>query len=301
MILSASRRTDIPSYYGEWFLNRLRAGELLVLNPYNTRRASRLLLSPEVVDCIVFWTKNPAPLRAYLPEVDALGYAYYFQYTLTPYGARWEPNLPPLAERVETLLTLSALLGRERVVWRYDPILFDGEIDERWHIRQFSALCEKLAGAVDEVIISFVDSYARRKNPPVSPAQMAKTGAAFAGLAAAHGLRLRTCCEELPGLERVACIDRERIERILGCPLEVERDQNQRPGCGCVQSVDIGAYSSCKNGCRYCYATRSFSEAERNFQRHDPASPLLIGWPEENLQIIERKLRSLRGAQTKLF
>lgn len=301
MILSASRRTDLPSYYGEWFVNRLREGYLLVQNPYHAHRASKLLFSPETVECIVFWTKNPAPMLPRLPEITALGYTYYFQYTLTPYGSAWEQNLPPLPERVKTLRSLSEELGRERVVWRYDPILFDGAFDEAWHIRQFSALCGQLRDAVDEVVISFVDSYARRRNPPVSPEQMVRTGAAFAEIAAEHGLRLATCCEQIAGVRRAACIDRERVERLIGCPIEAKKDPGQRSGCGCIESVDVGAYGSCKNGCRYCYATRSAAEAERNWRRHDPASPLLIGWPEEGLIVREKELRPLRRAQQSLF
>lgn len=301
MILSASRRTDLPSYYGEWFINRLREGYLLVRNPYDAHRASKLLFSPETVECIVFWTKNAAPMLPRLSEISALGYTYYFQYTLTPYRETWERNLPPLSERVKTLLMLSERLGRERVVWRYDPILFDGVFDEKWHIGQFSELCRQFCGAVDEVIISFVDSYARRKNPLVTPEQMRTVGAAFAAVAEEYGLTLSTCCEQIPGIRRAACIDRKRIERLIDCPIEGKKDPGQRPGCGCVESVDVGAYGSCKNGCRYCYATRSFTEAEQNWRRHDPSSPLLIGWPEEGLVVSEKELHSLKCVQQSLF
>ena len=115
------------------------------------------------------------------------------------------------------------------------------------------------------------------------------------------GLRLATCCEQIAGVRRAACIDRERIEWLIGCPIEAKKDPGQRPGCGCIESVDVGAYGSCQNGCRYSYATRSAAEAERNWRRHDPASPLLIGWPEEGLIVREKELRPLRRAQQSLF
>ena len=158
MILSVSRRTDIPAYYSAWFLNRLAEGFVLVPNPHNPRQLSRIPLSPETVDCIVFWTKNPAPMLDALPRIEAAGYPFYFQFTLTPYGPRTEPGLPPKEELVRAFWALSRRLGPKRVVWRYDPVMVDGRYPTAWHLERFEALCNALEGAAERCVFSFVDA-----------------------------------------------------------------------------------------------------------------------------------------------
>lgn len=300
MILSASRRTDIPSYYGEWFVNRLRDGYVLIPNPYNPRRLSRLRLSPETVDLIVFWSKNPAPVLPWLDAVSELGYPFYFQYTLTPYGRSWEPGLPEVSQRLETMLTLSRRLGKGRVVWRYDPIIVEDHFPPAYHAEQFNMLCRRLTGAVDTCVISFADRYSHNKNiiPAMSMEAMQAVARSFSGIAGQYGIRLTACCEDSwladCGIEQSACIDPRRVEAILGCPISAKKDPGQRPGCGCMESVDIGTYGTCLNGCRYCYATKSTAAARRNWERHDPASPLLTGWPRGGELIAERQTASCR-------
>ncbi len=307
MILSASRRTDIPSFYGEWFVNRLRDGYVLIPNPYNPRRLSRLRLSPETVDLIVFWSKNPAPMLPWLDAVSDLGYPFYFQYTLTPYGRDWEPGLPEVAQRLDTLLTLSRRLGQKRVVWRYDPIIIEERFSPAYHAEQFRRLCRRLEGAVDTCVISFADRYAHNRAvvPAMSVDNMRTTVRAFSETAAQRHIRLTACCEEDwladCGAEKSACIDPRRVEAILGCPVSGKKDSGQRPGCGCMESVDIGMYGTCLNGCRYCYATKSPAAARRNRERHDPASPLLAGWPQGDETVTERQAASCRNQQLSLL
>ena len=135
MIISASRRTDIPALYPEWFMNRLVGGEVLVPNPYNRKKVSRIELSPETVDCFVFWTKNPEPMLPYLKMIDLLGFPYYFEMTITDYGKDLEPNLPTMEESMATFLLLSERIGRDRVDWRFDPIILnDVYIGDNTHI-----------------------------------------------------------------------------------------------------------------------------------------------------------------------
>lgn len=143
MIISASRRTDIPAFYAPWFLNRLGEGHVLVPNPFNPRSVSRVSLRPDAVDCIVFWTKNPAPMLPRLGELN--GFKYYFQFTLNPYGKDIERNLPSIEERIETFRKLSEMIGKERVVWRYDPILINETYDTRFHREAFARLARKLS------------------------------------------------------------------------------------------------------------------------------------------------------------
>lgn len=307
MILSASRRTDLPALYGEWMVNRLKAGSVLAPNPYRAGHASHIRFSPDTVDCIVFWTKNPIPFESYWRQVERLGYRdYYVEYTLTALE-ELEPGLPPLEKRVEAFLRLSARLGPKRVDWRFDPILLGGERTPEWHGERFERLCRKLAGRTERCIFSFADHYAHHGKlfREAERAEVVRTARLLADIAGAYGLPLLTCAEQADlsacGIGHAACIDREKIHQITGAELRAKKDPGQRPACGCMESVDIGAYNTCVNGCAYCYATRSRSTAQRNFQAHDPASPILMGASPETLTVSEKNPPSLKTGQISLF
>lgn len=288
MILSVSRRTDIPACYPDWFMRRLREGYAMVRSPFNLRQVSRVSLSREAVDCIVFWTKNPAPMLPHLPEIARMGYPCLFQVTLNPYGTDVERALPPLHARVEAMRTLAGFLGSERVTWRYDPILLSADCTVDWHVRQFAALAQALEGCTERCVISFLDVYDKirrrlreqglRAPEEVEVRQIAR---ALAQAAASHGMKIQTCAEHYDlsdlGVEHGACIDGQVISRILGKPLKLRRDAGQRSACGCVASVDIGAYNTCGNGCVYCYANFSPETTARQMAAHCPDSPLLTG------------------------
>ena len=308
MILSASRRTDIPCYFAEWFMNRVRAGYVLTRNPMNHVQLSKVPLSPEVVDCIVFWTKDAANIMPYLGELDGLGYNYYFQFTLTPYTRTLKPHLRPKAEIEETFIKLSKHIGRKRVVWRYDPIILNNMLDVRYHKEQFTRMCDKLSPYTDTVVISFVDMYAKLKTPlirPITEDEIAELSALIGKTAKEHSIRAVACCESgdlsKHDIEKSACIDRERIEKIIGCPLDVKADKNQREGCRCFESIDIGVYNTCMNGCVYCYANDSAATTARRYASHNLKSVLLIGEVSDGEKIIERKVKSDRQEQIKLF
>ena len=185
MIISASRRTDIPACYGQWMMARLRAGEVLVPNPYNASRISRVALSPGNVDCIVFWTKNAAPMLPLLDELDALGYKYYFEYTVTGYGSALEPGLPEKERTVDTFLRLSERLGPEGVDWRFDPVLLTSSITPAWQLERFGALCRALHGATRRCVFSFADPYPgiRPSIAPLEETQMRLLAKGFADIA----------------------------------------------------------------------------------------------------------------------
>lgn len=289
MIVSASRRTDLPRWYGEWFSNRLRAGYALVRNPMNAAQLRRVSLVPDDVDCFVFWTKDPANFIPRLDMLDAAGYGYYFQFTLTPYGRELEPGMRDKREIVETFIALAKRVGRERVVWRYDPIILNDFIGLDYHRAEFSRLCGLLAPYTDTVTVSFVDMYAKLKTSlirPISDDELAELAAYIGETARSNGLCAVACCESADlsrfGIKRAACIDASRIERIAGRPLGLRPDRNQRAGCGCAESVDIGAYDTCPAGCVYCYANRpgkcgDFSAAQRRYAEHDPHAEMLWG------------------------
>ena len=158
MILSVSRRTDIPAFYMPWFMNRLREGYVMVRNPMNYHQVSRVSLSPEVIDCMVFWTKNAIPLTPHLGEI-ALQYPFYIQYTLNPYGRDLEPGLPPLAQRLASACAIAEQFGSKHVVWRYDPIMLTEQYTADWHIEQFAAMADALKGSARDCVFSFVDLY----------------------------------------------------------------------------------------------------------------------------------------------
>lgn len=264
MIISASRRTDIPSCYSEWFYNRIREGFVLVRNPMNFHQVSRIDLSPELVDGIVFWTKNPAPMLKRLKELEA--YAYYVQFTLTPYGTDVEPKLPSKREvLIPGFMELSDCIGAERVIWRYDPVMLSQTYPLERHIRDFEEMAMLLKGYTKKCIISFLDMY---KNT--------------------MGNR------EKLGFAPITATD---MVRLAGVRFRVGRDPNQRKACGCAASIDIGAYNSCRNMCGYCYANYNAGMVERNHRLHNPESPLLFGELGEGDRVTERKMVSLRDGQ----
>lgn len=307
MIVSASRRTDIPAWYSGWLMNRLREGFVLIPNPYDAGRLGRAALSPENVDCLVFWTKNPAPMLEKLGEVERMGYQFYFQFTLTPYGPELEPRLPPKRELVRTFWELSRRLSPGRMVWRYDPVLVDALHPAAWHREQFRELCGALHGAACRCVFSYIDPYARLKGRFRAPneKEMLAVAEGFAREAARYGLPLFTCAEEIDlsrfGIGHSACVDGELIEKLAGCPLRTAKDPGQRPACGCAASVDIGAYDTCPGGCAYCYATTSAKRAAARAAAHDPASPLLTGRPTGSERITDRTSPSQKILQMSLF
>ena len=311
MIISASRRTDIPSYYSEWFFNRLKAGYAYVRNPMNPHRISEVSLSPDVVDGIVFWTKNPAPMLKRLDELQ--NYTYYFQFTLTPYGTEIEKNVPSKNDIIiPTFQKLSSLIGRERVVWRYDPILLNDRYTMQYHIKYFRVLCDRLADYTEKCTISFLDSYKNIKRSiaplgiqPLTSQQAEELTGCFCEIAKEHSIYIDTCAENIDlskfGVGHASCIDRNRFERIGKYKLNIERDKNQRAACGCAASIDLGAYNTCKNGCVYCYANFNQTLVNDCCRKHNPSAPLLYGEVTAEDIIKTREVKSFRDGQMSLF
>ncbi|MBR6628210.1 MAG: DUF1848 domain-containing protein [Lachnospiraceae bacterium] len=311
MIISASRRTDIPSFYSEWLINRLKEKYVLVRNPLNPHQVSKIDLSPNVVDAIVFWTKNPTPMLARLEEIK--DYTYYFQFTLSAYGPDVEKNLPSKNKIIiPTFQKLSKQIGKEKVIWRYDPILFNEQYSMAYHCRYFELLASKLANYTEKCTVSFIDLY-RNTDRNVRPLNIIQDTyemqvellQRFAEIAGEYGLYIDTCAEKGDfhefGVEQAHCIDKERIERIGRFKICVDKDTNQRAECGCVTAIDIGAYDTCKNGCLYCYANHNMNRVDQNCRKHNPKAPLLFGEINDADVIKERKVVSLKENQLSLF
>ena len=311
MIISASRRTDIPACYPEWFFNRIKAGHVYVRNPVNARQVSRVPLGPEVVDGIVFWTKNPAPMLGRLRELGR--YPFYFQFTLTSYQADVEANLPSKNRVIiPAFQKLADMIGPERVIWRYDPILLSEKYTIAYHVEYFDKIARRLKGYTKKCTISFIDYYRHTANNvkglnliDITRRDIEQLAQALSEIARGCGMAMDTCAEETDlsrfGVGHARCIDDKLMGKIGGFSLDIEKDKTQRPACGCAKSVDIGMYHTCKNGCRYCYANHSLKMVEKNVRRHDPASPLLAGHIEENDVVTARKASSNRRGQIGLF
>jgi hypothetical protein len=304
LIVSASRRTDIPAWYGDWFMNRIRAGVVLVRNPMNPRQVRRVSLRPEHVDGIVFWTKNPSPFLRHLNELDALDVPYYFQVTLTPYGPLLEPGLPPKEELVQAFLRLSSRLGSERVLWRYDPIVLCDGVDEAYHRAEFGRLASLLCSATTRCTISFMHPYrsvrTRLKHIGVrEPDRRLKKTLAedLAATASSLGIRVVSCADrELESCSRVhagKCVDDTLLTRIGGNTVRAVEDPYQREACRCVRSVDIGEYDTCPHACLYCYGWRSVALVRKKLALHNPNGKLLIGELGDEDRVTDAQVRAV--------
>ena len=311
MILSVSRRTDIPCFYSEWFFERLKEGFVLTRNPMNPKQISRIELTPETVDCIVFWTKNPKPMLSHLSELEQ--YPYYFQFTLTSYGTDVEANVPHKREvMIPVFQKLSEAIGRNRVIWRYDPILFTKRYTPEYHVKAFRRMAEALRGYTGKSVISFVDTYAKNRKKlqelgvyDLSKEEMGAFAKELCEIAKENGMVMASCAEQIDlahcGIAHNACIDKKLIEEIVGCKLKGAKDKNQRGECGCMESIDIGTYHTCGNGCVYCYANHSEAQVKENLGKYDVHSPILCGMIGEDDKVTERKVLSLREEQFSLF
>lgn len=311
MILSVSRRTDVPNYYSDWFVNRIKEGFLYVRNPMNAHQISRIALSPDVVDCIVFWTKNPANMMEKLECLQ--DYVYYFQFTLTGYGRDIEPNLPNKREElIPTFKQLSKKIGKEKVIWRYDPILISKKYTMDYHLRAFEEIASNLADYTEKVVISFVDFYTKTQRNTreldirqLTNEEMINLAAQMAQIASRYNLIIESCAEQINlqkiGIQHGSCIDKKLIEKILGCKLNGEKDKNQRGECGCLESVEVGSYNTCLNGCKYCYASFNNEKVKENVKTYDPDAPLLCGDITADDNITDRRVKSLKDAQLSFF
>lgn len=301
MIISASRRTDIPAFYSEWFINRINEGYVLVRNPMNYHQVSRISLKKEVVDCFVFWTKNPANMLNKLHLLE--GYNYYFQFTLNPYGRDIELNVPQKVGIINNFIYLSNLIGKNRVIWRYDPILLTENINIDYHCKHFDNYAKILSKYTSKCVISFLDLYRNTANNlkkipliDITEEDMRTIANKFKEIANKYSLPLYTCAEHVDlsdmGILKGKCIDDALISEIAGSDIIIDKDPTQRDVCGCVASIDIGAYNTCKHNCLYCYANFSKKTVATRTQSHNVNSRLIFGELFPDDKVTERKVKS---------
>ncbi|WP_297204231.1 DUF1848 domain-containing protein [uncultured Brachyspira sp.] len=256
MIISASRRTDIPSLHTEWFLNRLKEKYIITQNPINKNKFYRIPLNKDITDIIVFWSKNPN--IDFLKNVRDLGYKFYIHFTITPYGKTIEKNIPNKDVLIKKFIDISSLFGKDSIVWRYDPIILNDEFDINYHINNFNNFASQLNACTDECIFSFIQIYSKIKNN-IKNIYVDDNDKIFLinslkDIADKNNIKLKSCSQDFNLTEKASCIDKERIQKILGYSIKEKKDKSQRKLCNCAESIDIGSYNTCKNGCIYCYA-----------------------------------------------
>lgn len=301
-------RTDIPAFYSKWFLNRIREGFVCVRNPYYPNQVTKYSLSPDVVDCIAFCTKNPIPLIPHLDELNA--YKQFWFVTITPYGKDIEPNVPKKSEIVEAFKTISSRVGKEAIGWRYDPVFYGNGFNLERHIHEFEKVASALNGFTESCVLSFLDLYKKvqRNAPGIYPPNIEEQkslGKRLAEIAKENGITIHSCCEGTHlaeyGIDVSGCQTKEIIERAIGEKLHFRERKSQRSECNCLLGKDIGAYNTCGHLCKYCYANMDKERVLKNMRMHDPNSPFLIGNLQSGDKINEAKQESFIEKQRSLF
>ena len=318
LVISASRSTDIPAFHADWFMHRLRQEYCAWVNPFN--RDQKTYISFSNCRVIVFWSKNPEPILRYLDDISMMGKKFYFQYTINDYRKEnFEPNVPELDHRIETFIKIYDKVGKDKIIWRYDPILRTRNLSLDEILDRIYRIGEKISLYTKKLVLSFADiaNYSRvaynLNKKDSSARELNKDERLYfaqklseMNSAWSNKLVLATCAEieELSGITHNKCIDDALICKI--CPSDKEiankygklprqpsllgnilttpkklKDEGQRDECGCIPSKDIGAYNTCLHLCTYCYANHTRKAVENNFEKLSKASESLCPPPRK--------------------
>lgn len=285
MILNTGGRTDTVQYYSEWLLNRFREGFVYSRNPLFPNKITRYELTPDKIDCVVFCSKNYEPILGNLFEI-ADKFNTYFYYTITAYGKDVEPGVPSIEKSIETLLELEKIVGAGKIAWRYDPVLLTGKYTTDYHLKTFEYMAKRLAGHIDRCIFSFVEMYNKLKNNMPEIILMTEEdkntiACGLGAIAQKYHIPIQTCgtngVYEQYGIAKSGCMTLDILGKANNIRFRNLKHKGMRQGCHCMESRDIGAYDTCLNGCKYCYANVRPDIAKENYQFHNKTSPLLIG------------------------
>lgn len=285
MLINISGRTDIVNYYSEWMFKRFEEGYVLSRNSLFPNSVRRYELTPEKVDCIIFGSKNFAPVLERIHEITEK-FPTYFYYTITAYGKDVEPGVPDIDPSIGTFLKLADIVGSQRVAWRYDPILLTENYTVDKHIETFRYIAGRLGGRFDRCIFSFVEMYKKHETnfPELIPLTMEnkdEIAKEIGRTASEEGFILQTCGPEEDyakyGIQTSGCVTLDILGKANNLPFRKLKHKGFRKGCHCMESRDIGALNSCVNGCKYCYANKNAQLPRENYALHNPDSPLLIG------------------------
>lgn len=294
MIVSASYKTDIPTFYGEWFRNRLNAGFCRMVNPFNRHQHFKVPLNPGEVDGFIFWTKNIGPFLPVLELVGERGQPFMVQHTINAYPRALESRVVDAERAVYSFRQVADRFGPKVAVWRYDTIIFSTLTPPDFHRANFERLAKLLEGSTDEVVVSFMQVYEKtRRNmneagrqhgfvwsdpPEVEKHALLKE---LVQIARTRGMRLTMCSQPenvIDGVGIARCVDADRLRAIAGRSFAATLD-GSREACGCFKSKDIGDYDTCPHGCVYCYAVRDRDLALSRFRQHDPEGEYLFPVP----------------------
>lgn len=285
MIINTGGRTDTVQYYSEWLLNRFKEGFVYSRNPFYPNKVNRYELTPQKVDCVVFCSKNYEPILKRLHEITD-NYNTYFFYTITGYGKDIEPNVPSIEKSINTLYRLEEIVGAKRIAWRYDPVLLIDKYTTDYHIKTFNKMTEALTTHIDRCIFSFVDMYKKLSvNMPDLKATSEEDKEIIAKglgeIAKKHNLHLQTCATngnyEQYNIYPSGCMTLDILGKANGIQFKKLKHNGMRTHCNCIETRDIGAYDTCPNGCKYCYANSTPKKAIENYKIHDKNSPILLG------------------------
>ena len=289
-IISASRRTDIPAFYTDWFMNRIRDGFCHSINPFGGQ-VYRVSLRPEDCLAIVFWTRNPTPLIRHLDFLRREGYRFYFHFTINDYPKFLESHSPPRHTVINAFKRLSNLISPEFTLWRYDPILFSKVTTESYHLEKFDSLSRQLEGYTNRCYFSFVDFYGKTERnlrrieqehnlsfhrPAID--EQKHLAHQLREIASARGITMYSCCHDNLigyGIEKAHCIDANLVAQLRPDVKAHPHLSPTRQDCGCAKSFDIGSYDTCPYGCVYCYANNSRDAARKRMRSHDASDTVL--------------------------
>ncbi len=279
-VISVSRRTDIPAFYANWFINRLREGFAVVQQPYS-RKFIRVSLQREDVSAIVFWSKNYAPLLGKLNDIEGTSKNLFFHFTITAMQ-ELESSVPDYRDAIRDYRFIAARYSSAQIIWRFDPVCITDRISFEMLEERFRTCAQLLHGYARQCVISFVHPYkkvlANMKKysvhhlTEISNEQKKAYACRLASIATSCGIQVTACCNDYllsHSVRKASCIDGRLLSRLFDKPVDV-RPASTRKECACTRSVDIGAYDTCSHGCVYCYANTDRETARAAAHRHDP-------------------------------
>lgn len=300
MILNTGGRTDTVQYYSTWLLNRFQEGFVYSRNPFYPSKVSRYELTPEKIDCVVFCSKNYLPILDRLEEITSK-FNTYFHYTITAYEDDIEPRVPTISKSIETLLKLEGIVSSKRIAWRYDPILLTEKYTIDYHLKTFESMAQRLNGHIDRCIFSFVEMYKKLAiNMPelkeISPKDKLILAKALGEIALKNNIKIQTCATQGDysefNINPSGCMTLDILAKANNIKFKNLKHNGSRKNCNCIETRDIGAYDTCPNGCRYCYANSTPKRALENFKTHNPNSPILLGEIKETDTIQQANQKS---------
>lgn len=298
------------NYYTPWLLNRIREGYAYSRNPFVRENVYKLKLTPGDVDCLLFCSKNYKPILEHIGEIDEK-YNILCNYTITAYGRDIEPKVPSIDQSINTLEKLSDIVGKNKILWRYDPILLSEKYTVEKHLETFEYIAEKISPLVSRCIFSFVDMYKKVEEnmPEIISLTLGDKERLLKGIgriSKKYNLYTQTCATdeiyEKYNIHNSGCTTREILEQAHNVVYKNVKASGMRKNCRCIPSRDIGAYNSCLSECKYCYANSKPDIPKNVTKLHDESSPLLLGHLKETDNLIDIEvMRYIEPKQTTLF